>query len=86
MMLISDFLSDFLSSTVVPIPKKLHINSTQSDNYRGIVLSSYFCKILDNIILVKNIGNTSELQFGFKRKSSTNMCTMVLKETVSYYV
>ena len=79
--------SDFLSSTVVPIPKKLHINSTQSDNYRGIALSSCFCRILDNIILVKNIDklNTSELQFGFKRNSSTNMCTMVLKETLSYY-
>ena len=29
---------------------------------------------------------TSELRFGFKRNRSTNMCTMVLKETVSYYI
>ena len=29
---------------------------------------------------------TSELQFGFKAKHSTNMCTMVLKETLAYYV
>ena len=51
-------------------------------------MSSCFCKILDNIILVKNADrlNTSELQFGLKRNSSTHMCTMVLKETLSYYV
>jgi len=25
------------------------------------------------------------MQFGFRRKHSTNMCTMVLKETLTYY-
>lgn len=30
--------------------------------------------------------STSDQQFGFKSKSSTNMCTLVLKETISYYV
>jgi len=29
---------------------------------------------------------TSDLQFGFKQDSSTNMCTMILKETVVYYL
>jgi len=28
---------------------------------------------------------TNEQQFGFKRRHSTDMCTMVLKETLSYY-
>jgi len=28
---------------------------------------------------------TSSLQFGFKAKSSTNLCTFVLKETLAYY-
>jgi len=28
---------------------------------------------------------TTEQQFGFKRRHSTDMCTMVLKETPSYY-
>jgi Reverse transcriptase (RNA-dependent DNA polymerase) len=28
---------------------------------------------------------SSELQFGFKPKSSTIMCTMVLKEALAYY-
>ena len=29
--------------------------------------------------------STTEQQFGFKRRHSTDMCTMVLKETLSYY-
>ena len=28
---------------------------------------------------------TSDLQYGFKKGHSTNMCTMVLKETIAYY-
>ena len=51
-------------------------------------LSSVFYKIFDNIVLDKfhDILITSEHQFGFKRNSSTNMCTMILKEAISYYV
>ena len=80
--------SNLLYSTIIPIPKKSGLNATHSDNYRGIALSSIFGKIFDNVILVKYNDklNTSNLQFGFKRNSSTHMCTLVLKETVSYYV
>ena len=51
-------------------------------------MSSLFYKIFDYVILEKYEGklNTSSLQFGFKRNSSTHMCTMVLKETISYYL
>jgi Reverse transcriptase (RNA-dependent DNA polymerase) len=28
---------------------------------------------------------SSDLQFGFKAHRSTNMCTMILKETMAYY-
>lgn len=79
---------DFLSSTIIPIPKKSHVNVAASDNYRGIALSSLFGKLFDNVILLKYSDklNTSRLQFGFKHGSSTNMCTMVLKETISYYM
>ena len=80
--------SNLLSSTIVPIPKKSNVNATDSDNYRGIALSSVLGKIFDNVILVKYSDklSTCNLQFGFKRNSSTHMCTMVLKETISYYV
>jgi len=32
-----------------------------------------------------NIVNTSHLQFGFKKKHSTIMCSFVLKEALKYY-
>lgn len=79
---------EFGLSTILPIPKKQNINAADSNNFRGIALSSVFCKLLDNIILDKFYDKlcTSDHQFGFKPKCSTNMCTMVLKETVSYYI
>ena len=47
-----------------------------------------FGKVFDNIVLCRYNDElcTSDLQFGFKANSSTNMCTMILKETISYYV
>ena len=61
--------------------------SSDSSEYRGIALSSIFGKVLDLIILNRyaDFFITSDLQFGFKAKRSTNMCTMVLKEAIDYY-
>jgi len=59
----------------------------ESSNYRGITLSSIIGKII-NLVLLDRLSTelvTSELQFGFKKGCSTNMWTMVLKETVAYY-
>jgi len=72
---------DFASSTVIPIPKKRNGNMSDSENFenfRGIALSSIFGKIFDNVILDKYHDklSTSDLQFGFKQHSSTNMCLM----------
>ena len=63
------------------------MNAVDSNNSRGIALSSVYGKLLDNIVLFQ-FGDelqTSQLQFGFKAKSSTNLCTFVLKEALSYY-
>jgi len=77
-----------LQSTIIPIPKGENANVTDSANYRGIALNSVPSKIFDNIILHRHGDrlSSSELQFGFKAKSLTTMCTMVLKETLTYYV
>ena len=81
---------DFVASTVIhrPIPKKINCDMSDSENFRGISLSSLFGKIFDNVILSQFHENlcTSDLQFGFKQNSSSNMCTMILKETVAYYL
>ena len=74
-------------NTVVSIPKGHNVNMSDSENYRGIALGSIFGKLFDNIVLHRYGSNlvSSEFQFGFKTKSSTAMCSMVLKETLAYY-
>jgi hypothetical protein len=77
-----------MNSSIRPIPKGHNLSPCHSNNYRGIAISSIFNKVLDNVILIKyrHLLSTCDLQFGFKKKHSTQMCTMVLKETLSYYL
>ena len=79
--------NDFLSCTAVPIPKGRNVNLTDSANYRGISLSSVLGKVFDLIVLCRysEYLESCELQFGFKPKRSTAMCSMILKEAISYY-
>ena len=79
---------DFSSCAIIPIPKGKQANVTDSGNYRGIALCSIFTKIFDLIMLSRFCDHlhSSELQFGFKARRSTDMCTMVLKETIAYYI
>ena len=79
---------DLARSTAVSIPKGENANLTYSSNYRGNDLSSIFGKIFDLVVLSRYGDRmcSSDLQFGFKAKRSTNMCTMVLKEAIAYYV
>jgi len=78
---------DYVTSTVIPIPKKIHCDMSDSDHFCSISLSSIFEQIANNVILSEFHENlcTSDLQFGFKANSSTNMCTMIFKNTVAYY-
>jgi len=59
---------------------------SESYNFRGIALSPVYGKIY-NIVSSQHIDTlmSSELQFGFKAHRSTNMYTMILKETMAYY-
>ena len=79
---------DFLKCTAIPIPKSKNLNVTDSNNYRGIALSSIFAKIFDLVVLTRysDYLDLCELQFGFKRNYSTTMCSMVMKETISHYI
>ena len=87
-MVVHDLVPDsFLFNTILPIPKGKNSNVSDSSNYRGVALSPIYGKIFDHIVIAKYCTKlcTSELQFGFKRNSSTNMCTMILKEAMAYY-
>ena len=80
--------NSFLCANIIPIPKSIRLNLSDSNNYRAIALSNIFGKILDKIILSteSELLKTSDMQFGFKAHSSTVMCSTVLIETVEYYV
>ena len=75
----------FLYSTIIPIPKGRNANASDSLNFRGITLSSIFGKMFDKLNRYGDRLLASELQFGFKTRNSTNLCTMILKESLAYY-
>lgn len=79
--------SEMLLSTLIPIPKNKRKSINNSSNYRGITLSSIIGKLLDIVVLKSNANvlKSSHLQFGFKEKHSTSMCTFVLNEVAKYY-
>jgi len=76
-----------LQSTIIPIPKGKNKSLNNSNNYRGIALSSIIGKVFDRIILTNHwsILSSSDMQFGFKPKHSTTQCTMVINEVIQYY-
>lgn len=78
---------DFSLSTIVPIPKNKRINKCDSNNYRAIAISSLLGKILDIIIFEEQYKHlaTDVLQFGYKRNSSTILCTTLMLDTIKYY-
>ncbi len=78
---------ELLMASIASIPNDKCGNICSNDNYRGIALSSVISKIND-IILNKyqNILSTSDMQFTFKKKHGTSMCTLVVNEVAMYYL
>ena len=76
---------EMLGGTIIPIPKQK--GKTKSENYRSITLGTVLLKVFDIILLMmcNEQFNTSELQFGFKRKSSTTACSFAMQEVIAYY-
>ena len=77
-----------METIIVPIVKDNKVVLTDKNNYRPIALTCVASKLLELLILdtCKDTINTSDSQFGFKEKHSTDMCIFTLKETVQYYV
>ena len=76
-----------LISTIVSIPKDPKVSLSYSDNYSGISLFNCVCKLFDNVILLlyKSQLSPSEMQFGFKEKHSTSLCTLMYSEIINHY-
>ena len=64
-------------STIIPLIKDKLGDVCSSNNYRSIALSSMILKVFDwiTLLLYGDKLETDELQFGYKKKTSTNMCT-----------
>jgi exonuclease III len=79
---------DLLLATITSIPKDNRGSLCDSSNYRGITLCSSVSKILDIIILNRYgyLLDTSDMQFAYKNGHSTSMCSLMVKETVNYYM
>ena len=87
-MLMHGILPDhMLSVLLVPVVKEKTGKISSIDNYRPIALASVLSKVLERVLLERMqeyIVSTDE-QFGFKSKHSTDMCVYALKEAVSKY-
>ena len=79
--------NSMILGTMIPIPKDKKKSLCNSGNYRAIALSSIFSKILDWVILIKEEMTlcSSNLQFGFKKGTSTTQCTFSMLETIDHY-
>ncbi|MCG8622717.1 MAG: hypothetical protein MJE68_12075, partial [Proteobacteria bacterium] len=72
---------------LVPIPKGSK-DPVISDDYHAIALAPTSSKALEWCILLayQNHFQMSGLQFGFKQKMSTSLCTGCVKSIVSRYM
>ena len=78
---------NMISTVLVPIIKDKSGDVGDRSNYRPIAISSVFSKILEHVLLkhIESYLYTSDNQFGFKAKHSTDQCIYLLKEVIQYY-
>ena len=67
-------------------PKRIEKYDRDKNNYRGIALSSLFCKLFDHCIIRDQLFalKTDDLQFHYK--ASTVQCVSMVQETITYYI
>ena len=80
--------TEFLKGTISPIIKDIQGDASDPSNYRGITLSSLPSKLFEFAIQLKtsHLLITDDLQFGFKRKTSTSHAIYCLKSTIDHFV
>ncbi len=84
----SFFPADMMKTVLIPLVKDTNENISSSDNYRPIAIATVSSKLYENLLLTR-IGNflsTTDNQFGFKAKHSTDMAVYSLKYVTEYYV
>ena len=78
----------FSNTVIVPVIKDKKGSLTDVDNYRPIAITSIASKIFEKVLLmrVQDYIYTSDNQFSFKPKHSTDLCIFTLKSIIDYYV
>ena len=70
---------------LVPILKKTNIDPTVAKNYRPIIVSTVFSKIIEmNILEESNTGCFNNMQFGFVEGRGTNMAIRLASDVTEY--
>ena len=79
--------SGILETAIIPIIKNKKGDVTNSDNYRPIAITCVLSKIIELLILHKysHMLTTTDNQFGFKEKHSTDMCVFAVQQMVDMY-
>ena len=77
----------FSDSIIVLIIKDKSGNISDKIIYRPIALTTVVSRILKKVFLarLKEIFFTTDCQFSFKPKHSTDMCVFILKNVIDYY-
>ena len=80
--------TDFLKGTISPIVKDSQGDLSDTANYRGITLSSLPSKLFEFAIQMKtaHLLSTDDMQFGFKRGTSTSHALFCLRSTVDHFI
>ena len=78
--------SNCLETEINPISKNCNGNVQDTSNYRPIALATVISKLLEHVILARiaPMCMSSDHQFGFKAKHSTDMCVFLLKQAVLF--
>ena len=77
-----------METVIIPIIKDKRGDVTDKDNYRPIAITNIFSKAVEMIILHRYTAllYTSDNQFGFRNKHSTDMCVFALQQIIDLYV
>ena len=76
-----------MESVIIPIVKDKKGDLESKDNYRPIALTTVLSKLFEILILNRHqcLLQTTDNQFGFKKKHSTDMCVYAFKQVIEYY-
>ena len=83
--ILHEFLTSDLTDTVlVPIVKDKTRGISYNGNYTPIALASVISKVFEMALLVKLEKYSSDYQFGFKPKHSTDLCIYTLRRSLNF--